>query len=116
MAGAVYPRAATDPVVERRGKKEDADLELAFRRICDGNNQHADELPFSLVMANKQANSAGLQLADPVARPIGIHHLRPTQPNRAFETLEKKFYCEGGRVHVGKHFDGVGAEGLSVSG
>lgn len=98
----------THVVVERRGKKEDADLELAFRRICDGNNQHARELPFSLVMANKQVNSAGLQLADLVARPIGIHHLRPTQVNRAFKALEKKFYCADGRAHVGEHFEGVG--------
>lgn len=98
----------THVMVEQRGKKEDADLELAFRRICDGNNQHAKELPFSLVMANKQVNSAGLQLADLVARPIGIHHLRPDQENRAFAALEKKFYCEGGRAHVGEHFDGVG--------
>lgn len=98
----------THVMVERRGRKEDADLELAFRRLCDGNNQHGKELPFSLVMANKQANSAGLQLADLVARPIGIHHLRPDQENRAFAALKKKFYCEGGRAHVGEHFDGVG--------
>lgn len=98
----------THVMVERRGAKEDADLELAFRRICDGNNQHAAELPFSLVMASKQVNSVGLQLADLVARPIGIHHLRPEQPNRAFTTLERKFFCEGGRAHVGEHFDGVG--------
>jgi Protein of unknown function (DUF3800) len=39
---------------------------------------------------SKQTNSAGLQLADMVARPIGRHLIDPTQSNRAFDTLEKK--------------------------
>ena len=40
--------------------------------------------------AHKQANSSGLQLADMVARPIGIKTIRPEQPNRAWEILEPK--------------------------
>ena len=38
----------------------------------------------------KKANSTGLQLADLVARPIGLHALHPEQPNRAFESLKPK--------------------------
>lgn len=48
-------------------------------------------LPFDIVMADKKCNSAGLQIADLVARPIGRRLLDPKQPNRAFELLEPKF-------------------------
>ena len=78
-------------VVECRGKREDAELELAFRRICDKANRAEKKLPFDLVMIPKTANSCGLQLADLIARPIGIKNLRPMQSNRSYEIIEKKF-------------------------
>jgi len=56
-------------------------------------------------MAAKASNSAGLQLADLVARPIGRHVLNPEQPNQAFDVLRRKFYCEGGRQAVGDGYD-----------
>lgn len=95
-------------VVECRGKKEDDELELEFRRICDGNNRLGKPLPFEVIFSNKKAMSSGLQLADLVARPIGLRILRPTQQNRAFDVLKKKFYCEGGRSEVGKDYEGLG--------
>lgn len=67
----------THVLVECRGKKEDKELELAFRRMCDGNNPMKANLPFDVVFVDKKANSTGLQLADLVARPIGINYLRP---------------------------------------
>jgi hypothetical protein len=82
----------THVVVECRGRKEDKELELTFRRFCDITNAHSRELPFELVMVPKTANSAGLQLADLIARPIGLHHLRPNQPNRAFEIIQSKLH------------------------
>ena len=41
-------------------------------------------------MIPKTSNSAGLQLADLVARPIGIKHIRPQQPNRAYDIIQAK--------------------------
>jgi hypothetical protein len=82
----------THVVFECRGKKEDAELELEFRRICDGANYGNEKLPFQIVMADKKVNSIGLQLADMVARPIGLHILRPGQHNRAYDVLEPKLY------------------------
>ena len=79
-------------VVERRGKREDGQLELEFRRICDGGNYHNRRLPFRIVSTAKQANSVGLQFADLVARPIGTHVLHPEQSNRAFDAFSNKFY------------------------
>ncbi|WP_240753918.1 DUF3800 domain-containing protein [Natronospirillum operosum] len=98
----------THIVVERRGEKEDKELELEFRRICDGNNRLGKPLPFEILAADKKVMSSGLQLADLVARPIGLKTLRPDQPNRAFDVLRKKFYCEGGRESVGIGYEGMG--------
>ena len=82
---------ATSIIVEKRGRREDAELELAFRRVCDGANALRRPMPFQLVMIPKSSNSAGLQLTDLMARPVALHHLRPHQPNRAFEIIEAKF-------------------------
>jgi hypothetical protein len=98
----------THIVVECRGNKEDKELELEFRRMCDGNNRMAIPLPFEILFADKKVMSTGLQLADLVARPIGLHTLRPEQPNKAFDVLKEKFYCDGGRGGVGNGFTGVG--------
>jgi len=98
----------THIVVECRGKKEDRELELEFRRICDANNRFGIPLPFEVIFSDKKVMSSGLQLADLVARPIGLNFLRPGQENHAFEVLKKKFYCEGGREQVGKDYKGVG--------
>lgn len=95
----------THVIVECRGKKEDDELELEFLRICDGENKYNKDLPFKVRMAAKTSNSAGLQLADLVARPIGRHVINSEQANQAFDLLRKKFYCEGGRDMVGKGYD-----------
>lgn len=95
----------THVIVECRGAKEDKELELEFLRICDGANKYQKDLPFKVRMAAKTSNSAGLQLADLVARPIGRHVIKPEQSNRAFELIKAKFYCEGGRCAVGKGYD-----------
>ena len=98
----------THIVFERRGDREDKELELEFRRICAGSNSARRRLPFEIVLADKKVNSAGLQLADLVARPIGVSYLRPAQQNRAFSVLEKKFFCRGGRKKVGQGYEGWG--------
>lgn len=98
----------THVVVERRGAREDKELELEFRRICSGNNPRDVQLPFEILFADKKAMSSGLQLADLVARPVGLHILRPEQSNRSFDALKNKFFCEGGRPKVGVGYDGWG--------
>ena len=98
----------THVVVECRGKKEDSELELEFRRICDGENAVKKHLPFNVIFADKKTNLTGLQLADLVARPVGLSYIRPTQANQAFDLLKKKFYCAGGRTRVGTGYENVG--------
>lgn len=80
----------TPVIVERRGTREDKELELSFRRIRDGANYLSKKLPYELVMIDKKANSTGLQIADLTARPIGIKTLRPNQPNRAYDVILQK--------------------------
>lgn len=98
----------THIVVEARGPKEDDDLELEFRRIC-GDTSRADAMPpFEIIFADKKTNSSGLQLADLVARPIGLSVIRPEQTNRSFEVLKAKFLCRGGRSRLGRDYEGHG--------
>ena len=81
----------THIVVENRGKREDDELEFAFRNIRDGASYDGIKMPgFEIIFADKKTNSAGLQLADLTARPIGRHVLDPAQPNRAWEIIEPK--------------------------
>lgn len=81
---------------ESRGKQEDRELELEFRRICANQSNWGYRKPdftqirFEPVFVKKGANATGLQLSDLTARPIAIHHLRPGQPNRAYEITETK--------------------------
>lgn len=77
----------THIVVEQRGKNEDQDLKLEFKRVCQNKSFN-----FRLRMASKFTNCVGLQVADLIARPIGISTLRPEQHNRGFEIVKSKFY------------------------
>lgn len=88
----------THVVFEQRGGKagggeEDRTLELEFRRIMDGKHYLARHgfSGMEIEIIPKASNSIGLQLADLVARPIGLKCLRPNQPNRSFEIIQKKF-------------------------
>lgn len=82
--------------VEGRGAKENKELELEFRRICDNNSnlgyQSIDftKISFDIFFCDKKSNSIGLQLADLIARPIGLNYLRADQINRAFDIIRNK--------------------------
>jgi hypothetical protein len=81
----------THLLVECRGAKEDKDLELAFRRICDGKNYVGVMPNLDIRFMDKKHNSTGLQIADLVAYPIARHTINPAQPNRAYDIVERKF-------------------------
>ena len=77
-------------IFEARGKNEDDDLELQFRRVCR-DNRTGKQLDHEPLFVRKHANHCGLQLADLIARPIGLHYLRPQQPNRAHDVIATKY-------------------------
>lgn len=88
----------THIIFEQRGGKkgggdEDKTLELEFRRIMDGQHYLAKNgfKDFDIQIVPKATNSIGLQLADLVARPIGLKCLRPGQENRAHDVIRTKY-------------------------
>ncbi|EGZ51007.1 DUF3800 domain-containing protein [Neisseria wadsworthii] len=97
--------------------KEDKDLELEFRRICDGNNSLKTTLPFEILIKKKETNATGLQFADLCARPIGRHILDQSKlhyrGNRAFESLKLKFFTRTGRDFLGNEAEYLN-HGLTV--
>ncbi|CAA7621629.1 DUF3800 domain-containing protein [Magnetospirillum sp. UT-4] len=72
--GAVYDRGGRDRetvfVFESRGRREDDDIRKWFTAVCGGNNMMKRPFPFSIEFAPKEANLAGLQVADLAAYPI----------------------------------------------
>lgn len=88
-------------VFESRGKKEDSELELHFRRIASNQANWGYKQPdftrlrWEPLFVDKKSNSSGLQLADLMARPMGLKVLRPLQPNRAFDVLRSKLQHGG---------------------
>lgn len=85
-------------IVECRGKNEDDELELEFRRICDSARFTSSKVKLEVVFADKKSNAAGLQLADLMARPIGMSVLKPGQPNRAVDIIRPKLMRVNGRT------------------
>ena len=93
-------------VFEQRGRTEDKELELEFLRVCGAPGTDGCRYPFGFVIADKRGNSTGLQLADLIARPVGLHVLRPDQPNRTWNILRPKFPSDSDGV--------IGQAGLYV--
>lgn len=90
----------TRVIFESRGRKEDADLELEFRRLMDRTQMQGMAQSLDFLCVSKQSNSSGLQVADMVARPIGLHVLRPDQQNRAWDIIEPKLRrSASGNIH-----------------
>lgn len=83
----------THVMFEGRGRVEDAQLELEFRRVTanqrDWGRRAVDfsRCPMEPVFVPKAANLAGHQLTDLIARPLALRALRPDQPNRACELV-----------------------------
>lgn len=83
-------------IFEARGKNEDQNLEFEFIKIINNqlkigrHEKNYKLMDFRLRFADKKTNSIGLQLADLIARPIGIKSLRSEQENRAYDIIKTK--------------------------
>ncbi|MFB2554772.1 DUF3800 domain-containing protein [Herbiconiux liangxiaofengii] len=80
----------THVVFESRGKQEDRLLELEFRRVLDTTRIRGLAQTLAFKCAPKSANSTGLQLADMIARPIGLSVVRGEQSNRSWSIIASK--------------------------
>lgn len=74
-------------VFEARGKTEDRDLELEFRRLASTNQRCAR---FEPVFASKHGVHPGLELADLIARPIGRAIIDPARPGPQWKVIAPK--------------------------
>lgn len=77
-------------IFESRRRNEDRTLEEEFKKMVEQSNLNGIKGMFDFHCISKKANLPGLQLADLVARPIGVHYLHPEQHNRAWEMLLPK--------------------------
>lgn len=97
-AAKVFSNPVLHVIVEKRGNTEDNELELEFRRICSGVNYDKERLNFEIIFSDKKSNSTGLQIADLVARPVGVSVLKPEQANRALDVIKDKLLKRGGKA------------------
>lgn len=87
-------------IFEQRGKREDNDLEIVFDQVTTSGTYQQPASQFnskswSLVFRSKRDNILGLQISDLCAHPASRYVLDPSQPNRAFEIIEKHVYRRG---------------------
>jgi Protein of unknown function (DUF3800) len=73
-------------VFESRGRALDRSLLTKLGQVFDSTTSPRFDFRF----VPKVFSSTGLQIADLVARPIGLHFIRPEQPNRSFEIIKDK--------------------------
>ena len=89
------PQGKMHIVAEARASTAQSNLTAdRFRTGLAGAGAFAEPPPpqMELRFAHKQANSAGLQIADLVVRPIVLRILRPAQRNRAWDGIAAKIY------------------------
>jgi hypothetical protein len=88
----------THVLFEARGREEDRQLELEFRRVAANQKQWGwrsvdfNRTPLEPIFVPKAANLAGHQLSDLIARPIALRAVRPDQSNRAFEIISGRIW------------------------
>jgi hypothetical protein len=90
-------------VIERRGKKEDKQLDDHFQRITGKGTgkltaKDINHFSPSFTFRNKKENINGLQLADLVAYPIARNVIEPNRANPAYDVLEGKIYQKDGHL------------------
>ncbi len=106
---AIIALQKTDPqselaiIIERRGKKEDKQLDDHFQKIQGAgtgmlSSEEVKQFNLSFTFRNKKENINGLQLADLVAYPIARNIIEPNRANPAFDVLENKIFTAGGEV------------------
>ena len=69
---------------------EDEDIMLWLSQRST--SQYHESWKQDIRLQKKYTGSEGLQIADLVARPVGLSIVRPSQSNRAFQILKEKFH------------------------
>jgi len=96
-------------VIEKRGKKEDKQLDEHFQRLLARGTRYVNKDRFiayntKIIFKGKKENINGLQLADLVAYPIARYVIEPNRPSPAFDVLQCKLYTKNGNRYGLKIF------------
>ncbi|MEI6576591.1 MAG: DUF3800 domain-containing protein [Bacteroidota bacterium] len=96
-------------VIEKRGKKEDKNLQEHFQRVLSRGTGYVNpdrlrQYNVSINFKSKIENINGLQFADLLAYPIARYVIEPDRANPAFEIIEPKFYQKSGKRYGLKVF------------
>ena len=99
----INSQAQLSIVIEKRGKKEDKQLDDHFQKILAVGTgiltvEQVNQFNLSFTFRNKKENINGLQLADLVAYPIARYIIEPNRANPAFEKLEGKIFKTNGNI------------------
>ncbi len=99
----INPEAELSIIIEKRGRKEDKQLDDHFQKIIGAGTglltaAHLKQFNISFTFRDKKDNINGLQLADLVAYPIAKNVIEPDRANPAFDILEKKIYKNNGNA------------------
>ncbi len=97
----IHPKASLSIIIEKRGKKEDKQLDDHFQRIVGkGTGRLSPDKIVkcnpTFIFKNKKENINGLQLADLLAYPVARYVIEPNRANPAFDILEPKIYRTNG--------------------
>jgi hypothetical protein len=89
-------------VLEKRGKKEDAQLSSHFQKLLNlgtgiVNPTILEKFNTKISFIDKKDNINGLQLADLVAYPIARYAINPKRVNLSFDILKPKFFTKNGK-------------------
>lgn len=87
-------------IIEKRGKKEDAQLLSHYNATMDRGTFHVSSDRFknridNFTPRNKRENDIGLQIADLCAYPIARHVLNSEEPYIPFQIIQKKLRSDG---------------------
>ena len=99
----INPQAELSIIIEKRGKKEDKQLDDHFQKITGAGTglltiEQLKQFNISFTFKDKKENINGLQLADLVAYPIAKNVIEPNRANPAFDILEEKIYKNNGII------------------
>ena len=84
---------ATTIVIEYRGKQDDNGLLQEYQTLQQSALDAGQTPPnFELQFDPKGNNTAGVQIADLVATPIGLHLANPQRQNRAWDIISAKLH------------------------
>lgn len=98
--------AGLNIIIEKRGKKEDAQLLRYFNKIYDSGTSFVSSSRIKAIVKSfdfkdKKENENGLQISDLIAYPIAAHIIDPARANPAFDLLKGKFYANRNGNYTG---------------